>query len=269
LSGKVAEQIKALKELQEVDRQIREIERSKGDIPAKRAGLRTAQERERADIDTAKQQVGKSDVERNRLEKEIDFDREALDRFEARAREVTSPEAFAAAGRELETRKKSIREKEDVIVRLMEEKDVLAKKAAQLEADFTNVEKRYADQEKELEKQASEVDSRTVGLRKQREEMAKAIDRSLLARYEQVFKRRDGVAIVAVRGEVCQGCDMGVPPQIANFARSGEQGVQTCPHCARILVWEPIDAPGDKKRRKKKAEAADDDDQTGSEVPKS
>jgi predicted nucleic acid-binding Zn-ribbon protein len=263
LSSKVAEQIKALREIQEVDRQIREIERAKTDLPQKRAGVRAARERERADIDASKALVGKNDEERRRLEKEIAFDKDALARFEARAREVTSTEAFAAAGKELETRKKSIAEKEDTVMKIMEEREVLEKKAAQLEADFAGVGKKYDEQEKELEAQNAEVDQKTLGLRQQREAMAKAIDKSLLARYEQIFKRREGSAIVAVRGEVCQGCDMGVPPQIANFVRSGEQGVQTCPHCSRILVWEPREAPAEapakpKRTRKKKADAEDD-----------
>ena len=79
--------------------------------------------------------------------------------------------------------------------------------------------KKYAEQEKGLEAQNAEVDQKTAGLRSRRAEMGKGIEKPLLARYEQVFKRRDGIAIVEVRGEVCQGCDMGVPPQIANFAR--------------------------------------------------
>jgi hypothetical protein len=96
--------------------------------------------------------------------------------------------------------------------------------------------------------------------------MAKGIDRSLVARYDQIFARREGRAVVAVRAEVCQGCDMGVPPQIVNFTRSGEQGVQTCPHCSRILYWEPAEGTGEKPKakrgggRKKKGDAPAADD---------
>ncbi len=250
MSAKVSEQIRLLKELQQIDLQIREIERAKSDIPQKRTELRSARERERADIQASKAQTSRNDEEAARLEKEIAWDQEALQAFEARTADFTSPEAYQAALRELDTRRRSIREKEETVVRRMEEREVLLKKVAQLEADFANVEKEYERKEQELELTIADVDKQTEGLRSQRAQMAAGIDRSLLARYDQVFKRRDGMAVVAVRGEVCQGCDMGVPPQIANFARSGEQGVQSCPHCSRILVWEPIDPPeGEKPRR--------------------
>lgn len=258
----MAEQIRLLRELQVIDTQIREIERAKSDLPRRRDELKAARSRDRADIDATKTQIKRNEEERARLEKEIAWDKEALAAFEDRTRNLSSADAISAQSRELETRRKSISEKEDIIVRLLEEKDVLAKKSAQLEQDFSGVETKYADQEKEIEKVNAETDAKTADLRAQRAEMAKGIDRSLVSRYDQVFARREGRAVVAVKGEVCQGCDMGVPPQIVNFTRSGEQGVQTCPHCSRILYWEPSDAKaptGEKPKakrggRKKKTE---------------
>lgn len=269
MSGKVAEQIKLLKELQEIDRQIRDIEKAKSDLPKRRLDLANARARERADLEGSKGLVKKNEAERHRLEKEIEFDRDALSRFEQKTQSVDTPDAFNAANKELETRRRSIKEKEEQILRLGEEKEVLAKKAAQVETDFAAVDVKYAEQEKELEAQNAAVDQQTSGLRATRGEMAKGIEKSLLSRYDQIFKRREGVAIVAVRNEVCQGCDMGVPPQIVNFARSGEQGVQTCPHCSRILVWEPSERPAETekpKRTRKKKEAASKSDQTAPEA---
>lgn len=265
MSSQASDQIKLLRELQEIDRQIRDIERAKSDLPLRRAELRASRERDRADIDNAKTQQLRNDEERRRLEKEIAFDKEALERFEERAQDVSSPDAFNAANRELDTRRKAIKEKEDQIVRLMEEREVLEKKAAQLEVEFAEVDRKYAEQEKELEAQNAEVDERTSGLRQQRAELAKGVERGLLSRYDMVFKRREGIAVVAVASEVCRGCDMGVPPQIANFVRSGEQGVQSCPHCNRILFWEARTAPVEEKkktrrgRKKKEPEAQEPD----------
>lgn len=275
----MAEQIRLLKELQVIDTQIREIEQAKSDLPKRRDELRAARTRDRADVDGTKSQVKRNEEERARLEKEIAWDKEALAAFEERTKSLTSADAVAAQGKELDTRRKSIREKEDMILKLLEEREVIAKKAAQIEVEFAGIEQKYADQEKEIEKVNAETDLRTADLRAKRTEMTQGIEKGLLVRYDQVFKRREGRAVVPVKSEVCQGCDMGVPPQIVNFARSGEQGVQTCPHCARILFWEPSDAKaatGEKTKakrapRKKKEPAAEaepgeaDDDSTAAE----
>lgn len=259
----MAEQIRLLKELQIIDTQIREIEQAKSDLPRRRDELRAARTRDRADVDGTKGQVKRNEEERARLEKEIAWDKEALTAFEERTKSLTSSDAIAAQAKELDTRRKSIREKEDMILKLLEEREVIAKKAAQLEVEFAGIEQKYVDQEKEIEQINAETDAKTADLRAKREEMAKGIERSLVVRYDQVFKRREGRAVVAVKSEVCQGCDMGVPPQIVNFTRSGEQGVQTCPHCARILYWEPSDAkastgekPKAKRASRKKKEAS-------------
>lgn len=272
MSSKVSEQIRLLRELQVVDTQIREIERAKSDLPRRREDLQKARARDRADIEAAKQQLTRNDAERQRLEKEITWDREALAAFEDRTKNLTHADAITAQARELETRRKSIKEKEDQVLKIAEEREVLQKKVQQLEADFSGVETKYAEEDKELAKQNAEVDEKTAGLRAQRTEMAKGVDKSLVSRYEQIFTRREGRAVVPVKGEVCQGCDMGVPPQIVNFTRSGEQGIQTCPHCSRILYWEPSEAPAEKPKktrgRKKKGEPAADDADDGSAVEK-
>lgn len=272
----MAEQIRLLRELQVIDTQIREIERAKSDLPRRRDELKAARSRDRADVDATKAQIKRNEEERARLEKEIAWDKDALAAFEDRTRNLSSADAISAQGRELDTRRKSIQEKEEIIVRLMEEREILSKKAAQLEQDFSGIESKYAEQEKDIEKVNAETDEKTADLRAKRAEMAKGIDRTLVSRYDQVSVRREGRAVVPVRGEVCQGCDMGVPPQIVNFARSGEQGVQTCPHCSRILYWEPSDAkpaPAEKPKakrasRKKKAEepAAEAGDDSADEV---
>ena len=273
MSSKVSEQIRLLRELQVIDTQIREIERAKSDLPRRREDLQKARARDRADIDAAKGQLTRNDQERQRLEKEISWDRDALTAFEDRTKNLTHADAISAQGKELETRRKSIKDKEDLVLKLAEEREVVEKKIQQLEADFSGVDKKYAEEEKELEKANAEVDTRTVGLRGQRAEViAKGIDKSLVTRYDQLFTRREGRAVVAVKGEVCQGCDMGVPPQIVNFTRSGEQGIQTCPHCSRILFWEASEAPAEKPKktrgRKKKAEPAEPDSDDPTSVEK-
>jgi len=269
------EQLRLLKELQVIDTQIREIELAKGDLPRRQEELKSARNRDRADVESNKGAIKRNEEERARLEKEIAWDKEALGSFEERTKSLTSADAVSAQAKELDTRRKSIKEKEEAVLKLLEEREVLSKKATQLEVDFSAVEKGYAEREKEIEKTNAEIDGKTAALRAQRAEMAKGIERGLLVRYDQVFKRREGKAIVGVKAEVCQGCDMGVPPQIVNFSRSGEMGVQTCPHCARILFWEPSEArPSEKPKakrapRKKKDAAAepepDDGDDAGAE----
>ena len=69
-------------------------------------------------------------------------------------------------------------------------------------------------------------------------ELVGAVDGDLRRRYEMIFSRRGGVAVVAVRGGTCQGCHMHVPPQLFNELKKFRD-VRQCPNCHRILYWRP------------------------------
>ncbi len=74
--------------------------------------------------------------------------------------------------------------------------------------------------------------------RGRRDELVGAVDGDLRRRYEMIFSRRGGVAVVAVRGGTCQGCHMHVPPQLFNQIQRNEQLI-LCPNCQRMLFWQP------------------------------
>ena len=74
--------------------------------------------------------------------------------------------------------------------------------------------------------------------RSRRTELVEGVDGELRRRYEMIFSRRGGVAVVAVRGGTCQGCHMHVPPQLFNQIQRNEQLI-LCPNCQRMLYWQP------------------------------
>ena len=74
--------------------------------------------------------------------------------------------------------------------------------------------------------------------RSRRDELVGIVDGDLCRRYEMIFSRRGGVAVVPVRGGTCQGCHMHVPPQLYNQLQRNEQLI-LCPNCQRMLYWQP------------------------------
>ena len=63
-----------------------------------------------------------------------------------------------------------------------------------------------------------------------------SVDEELHRRYEMIFSRRGGLAVVEIRGGTCLGCHMNVPPQLFNQIQRMEQ-VILCPNCQRMLFW--------------------------------
>ena len=68
----------------------------------------------------------------------------------------------------------------------------------------------------------------------QREGAVAACEKSLVAKYERIRKQRGGVAVMPVVGGTCKGCQMNIPPHMANLLRTGRE-IQTCPSCYRFI----------------------------------
>ena len=69
-----------------------------------------------------------------------------------------------------------------------------------------------------------------------RTELIQTVDGELRRKYEMIFSRRGGLAVVEIREGACQGCRIRVPPQLFNEIQRNEH-VILCPSCQRILFW--------------------------------
>ena len=67
-----------------------------------------------------------------------------------------------------------------------------------------------------------------------RDSVAQSLDARLRSKYENVFKRRAGLAVVTIVNGTCSGCHMYVPPQTINEIRKSGV-IHVCPSCQRIL----------------------------------
>lgn len=85
---------------------------------------------------------------------------------------------------------------------------------------------------KEIDKCQKELDK----LDAKEKEIIPGIDPDLVYKFTRIIKRnKDG--IVAVKGNVCEGCHMILPAQFANEVHRGDK-VLFCPYCSRILYYE-------------------------------
>lgn len=65
------------------------------------------------------------------------------------------------------------------------------------------------------------------------------IDPDIIFKFQRIIKSKQGKGIVAVKGNVCEGCHMILPAQFANEVRNGEK-IVFCPYCSRILFYEEV-----------------------------
>jgi predicted nucleic acid-binding Zn-ribbon protein len=77
--------------------------------------------------------------------------------------------------------------------------------------------------------------AQALELSKQRAAAAVTVPPDLLKRYDRLRPTKNGVAIVAiVDGNMCGGCNMGLPSSVVTRVREGS-AVVLCDNCERLL----------------------------------
>ena len=70
-----------------------------------------------------------------------------------------------------------------------------------------------------------------------REALSKQIESKLNKLYHTLKEKRQGVGVVSVRQETCQGCFVHIPPQMFIEVQKNNEIIR-CPNCNRILYFE-------------------------------
>lgn len=126
---------------------------------------------------------------------------------------------------------------EDKILEVLEQADKIKIEIEQEKQKLKEEEKKFHDETKNIEDRIKVIDERLSQLDAQRKQVMPEIDRKILAQYERILLSRDGLAIVKVQNDSCQGCNMFVPPQVINLIKMYER-IVTCEICNRILYIE-------------------------------
>ena len=125
---------------------------------------------------------------------------------------------------------------EDQQLELMEQAEAAQKEAAAAT--------RMADEaKKSADRQMTDLTAREENLRKElaelesdRDQLAAAVDSSILPRYERLRKSKGENVVVGVAHGVCGGCHMKLQRQVMVTCQ-GNQEIVSCPNCGRILYY--------------------------------
>ncbi|MEE0879456.1 MAG: zinc ribbon domain-containing protein [Treponemataceae bacterium] len=149
--------------------------------------------------------------------------------------------------REYEALEKEIRdatEREQTIRKELQKEE---KNLAELNDSLKNEESLIQRQEEELnagktslQNKIDEFNQKLDQLKKREEELTPGVDPEIIFKFQRIIKSKHSKGIVAVKGNVCDGCHMILPAQFANDVRTGDK-IVFCPYCSRILYYQEVE----------------------------
>ena len=228
--------------LQRLDSAVLDAERRLADEPEREKGFETRLESARERLASAKHRLTENQNARREIEKEVAVQQARLSKFRGQLMDVKTNREYQAIQHEIEIAQNEVRTLEEKILERM------------IEADDLNATHKHAEGELAAEQKAVEADRRTMQeengdlkaslerISGERLTLVAAIDKKVLAIFELVARKRNGIAVAEARDGICTICHVRLRPQIFNTVLRNEQIIQ-CDTCNRILYSLPKPTP--------------------------
>ena len=228
------EKLRALEELQQIDLDTNDVRAELEAIAPQRVAVEARVVEARRAYDDEKSRLESNERERRQVEQLLGMERDKVKKWEGRLNEIRTPREYAALSREIDIAKKT-NETQSEQARTLTSQAGDIQKALEVSGDqLAEQEDATQGELKDLEERQAAVEERIRQLDARRAEAARAVDPALLARYENIKKRRAGVAVAPVVGMTCDGCHRHIPPQLA-ITLQRANSIETCPNCHRII----------------------------------
>jgi hypothetical protein len=235
------ETLRALRGIQDLDFDIYQVRRELERLPAERNQRRDGIDARIARVEELAAELKTLRTKIKEIEDHTTIQRQRMRKVEGEANKTRGDAALLAAFQhERQSLRREISEAEEEGLQLVEQ-------AEQLESQVAAMRDEIASEEATFAEFADNADRETADARKRLAEMeARRAKRlgdgpapDVLETYEKLLEAREGVALAALDGRICQGCYMEVPANVFVRLSRGIDLVQ-CPSCDRILYLEDL-----------------------------
>ena len=230
------DQLKQLIELQKVDAAILLIQRTLDNIPKKIREVEFPLNEAESHLKRVQETL--DDLEKRKRDKEHELDdiTERIDKIKSRVTEIKTNKEYQAHLKEIESVEKERSQIEDEILVIMEEIESASQKVEK-EKNIMKQNKEKVDLKKnELDAEKMQSEKEMDAKREIRSHIAASIDEDLYREYISILESRGGSAVFEAQAEICQGCNMNIPPQLFVEVKRNERIIH-CPQCHRILFF--------------------------------
>jgi predicted nucleic acid-binding Zn-ribbon protein len=236
--------VKVLIDLQAVMGEMGVLERERAAIPLEVADLKAERDGLEQEMQGAGKEVEILGEARREKEREVEEERARVEKAKEKLMAIKTQKEYVIMLKEIDQTKRGCAEREEQLLSLMQRLEEADRRLAACRASFAEADGRYRERMVEVEARMASFDGEISRLDGRKRSVAKGLPPAVLRRFETIFERREGKAIVAARNQSCTGCHMNLSPQLFNQLRQNDR-VHTCPNCNRILFFEELPEGGE------------------------
>jgi len=233
----IKDQIRCLIDMQVIDFQIYRLRREKEEKPRHITELQKEFEDKKNSLKIAEDNLKQIQVKNKDNEIELATKEQNIEKAQTQLYQIKTNKEYQAKLTEIEGLKADKSVIEEDILKMLEDVDQTKLEIEKEKSHLSEEEKKFNQQKKEAEDRIKVIEQELHQLETKRKQIVPNIDKRILSQYERVLNNRDGLAIVPVKDNSCQGCFMNVPPQVINEIKMKNRLV-ICEVCSRILYIE-------------------------------
>ncbi|MFH1227367.1 MAG: C4-type zinc ribbon domain-containing protein [Planctomycetota bacterium] len=233
--------LQGLKELQEIDCHIFELEKVRQEKPSMLNSKKEQLAKTKAQIEISKEEIKKAKLEISKKDLDLKSLEANMAKMEMQLNMVKTNKEYSILQGEINGLKADRSLIEDKMLEMMGQAETIQKKSAEYEKEVSQMEKDIAALNEEINKEIIEINKKLEDVCQGRQKKCTGMEKEIVNNYERIVKHKpDRIALVKVVHNICQGCNMDITPQQLNDLKKGKQMVY-CRSCMRMLYIAPED----------------------------
>lgn len=228
--------LKMLLELQVIDYDIGELERSKEYLPDMMDNLKREIEETRTRLDSIQTELESSKLRQKALELENQTKETDLQRFQQQMMSIKTNKEYDALVAQIDAVKETMSVNDTELLELMDKIEVLEKEQTEQNEKMSQIDENNTRQFAILQEKVDSIGDKMTDKLNGRKELASGLTRSTLSVYERVRRGKGGSVVVVVKRRACGACYKALTPKKVQEIKKADR-INTCDNCGRIFFW--------------------------------
>jgi len=230
----IADEIKKLIELQDIDSEIFRLSGELEEMPIKIKEFDGFIKEKEGIYKTSEDKLKKLEVGRKQKELDMQVKEEAVKKHQSKLYQVKTNDEYTAIEKEIGSLKADISVLEEEIINMLDDVEATRKELSKNKTVYEREKSIIETEKKKMEQQKTVLEADLKKIEDQRKEFSKNIDKNILTKYEKILLAKGGLALVPIIDDACSGCNMSLPPQVINEVKM-KNDIIFCGQCTRIL----------------------------------
>jgi len=232
------EQIVTLVKLQKIDTEVQKLRSFLKEIPLRIRILDERLEKFVHSVEEDENVISEFNKKYRTYESDVQMNLGKIHKSQDKLRSVKTNKEYQSSLKEIEDIKAKNSKIEDEMLEFLERIEGAEKGLSERKQRYSQIVEDTNREKDTINRDTEQCKQKLAQLESDRNVVKDTLDGAILDIFNRVkAKQSDAVAIAQVKDEVCQGCNLNIPPQMY-IELQHRNSLKNCPSCERIIYWE-------------------------------